>query len=241
MAFLTAEWRYLVMLSYEVDPGLLRPLVPRGTELDSWDGKTFLSMVGFLFQDTRVLGLPIPFHRDFEEINLRFYVRRFAGDEWRRGVVFVQEIVPRRAIALTARHFYNENYVALPTSHLITRAAAANEIESVRYGWSYRGEEYELSAVARGPAGGLVDGSEEEFIAQHYWGYSSQRDGSTVEYRVEHEPWRRIWRCEPGKFEGDAEALYGAKLAESLGAPPSSSFIAEGSPVTVHWGRRIRG
>ncbi len=48
--FLTAEWRYLAMFNYEVPPELLAPLVPRGTELDSWQGKVYVSLVGFLFQ-----------------------------------------------------------------------------------------------------------------------------------------------------------------------------------------------
>src|SRR6185503_10439864 len=104
----TAHWRFLMMLNYEVDPSVLHPLVPRGTELDTWHGRTYASVVGFLFLDTRVLGLAIPFHRDFEEVNLRFYVRRREAEAWRRGVVFIKEIVPRWAIATVARVAYNE-------------------------------------------------------------------------------------------------------------------------------------
>jgi uncharacterized protein YqjF (DUF2071 family) len=228
------------MLSYEVDPAQLQPLVPLGTELDDWNGKTFMSMVGFLFLDTRVFGLPIPFHRNFEEINLRFYVRRRVGDEWRRGVVFVKEIVPHCTIAAAARYFYNENYIALPTSHVFTCASGATGLESVQYGWTHGEKAGSLRAVAGAPVSDLMDGSEENFIAEHYWGYSRQRDGSTVEYRVEHEPWRRIWRCEPGTIEGDASELYGATLAAYLHDSPSSTFIAVGSAVTVHRGERLR-
>jgi uncharacterized protein YqjF (DUF2071 family) len=150
-SFLTAEWRYLAILNYEIDPALLLPFVPKGTELDSWNDTTFASMVGFLFLDTRVLGMAIPFHRDFEEINLRFYVRHKAEDGWRRGVVFVKEIVPRTAIAWTARWLYNENYVALPTGHFILRSAAkpAN-IESVKYYWTYRGRTDFIALETRG-------------------------------------------------------------------------------------------
>jgi uncharacterized protein len=112
------------MLNYVVDPRLLAPLVPLGTELDFENGETFLSLVGFLFLDTRLLGLPIPMHRDFEEVNLRFYVRRKSADTWRRGVVFIRELVPRRAIAFLARACYGENYVALPMKHEIEHLAA---------------------------------------------------------------------------------------------------------------------
>ena len=102
------------MLNYEVDPAILASRVPANTELEGWRGKTYVSVVGFLFRDTRIRGIAVPFHRNFEEVNLRFYVRRKAQDEWRRGVVFVKEIVPRRAIALVARLLYRENYQAMP-------------------------------------------------------------------------------------------------------------------------------
>ena len=178
--FLTAQWRWLAMLNYEVDPALLRPLVPAGTELDAWGGVTYASVVGFMFLDTRVLGIPIPFHRDFEELNLRFYVRRRGPEGWRRGVVFVKEIVPRFAIAAVARVVYNENYVALPMRrHLDISARAGGTVE---YGWKQGGRWCGLRAEVRGPARPLVEGSEEEFITEHYWGYVRQRDGGTVEY-----------------------------------------------------------
>src|ERR1700690_3759655 len=134
--FLTAEWRYLAMLNYEIEPAALTALVPAGTELDFWNGKTFISLVGFLFQKTRVCGIPIPFHRNFEEVNLRFYVRRKADDGWRRGVVFIKELVPRLAIAFIARTFYNENYIALPMSHQIGKIPGRpEEITSAAYSW----------------------------------------------------------------------------------------------------------
>src|SRR5947209_10281660 len=135
--FLTAAWRDLVMLNYAIDPAVLQPLVPRGTELDPWKGRHFVSVVGFRFERTRVLGLAIPFHRNFEEINLRFYVRRRAGEEWRRGVVFVKEIVQRFAIAAVARWVYNENYVVCPmnsSTRLPDEALGTPGL--IEYGWA---------------------------------------------------------------------------------------------------------
>jgi uncharacterized protein len=238
-AFLTAEWRYLVMLNYAIDPAVLLPLVPHGTQLDSWNGKTFVSMVGFLFLDTCEMGLPIPFHRNFEEINLRFYVRRKAEDGWRRGVVFIKEIVPRFAIALMARWLYNENYVALPTGNSIQRSAInPSDIESVRYFWRFGTGENFIEFVTRDTPNHFVEGSEEEFIAQHYWGYSAQKDGGTVEYRVDHPPWR-IWQAQSCRLQCDVESLYGKQFAQFLSVNPCSAFCAEGSAVTVYNGRKL--
>jgi uncharacterized protein len=230
-AFLTAEWRHLAMLNYAVDPAVLLPRVPAGTELDDWNGTTYVSVVGFLFLRTRVLGIGIPFHRDFEEVNLRFYVRRRGPEGWRRGVVFVKEIVPRLAIAATARLLYNEKYVALPMRHRV-------EPGEVEYRWRSSGAWCRLSARRRGDPSPLEPGSEAEFIAEHYWGYSRQRDGGTVEYAVEHPRWT-AWTAENAMLECDVAALYGAEFAEPLSGPPASAFIADGSPVVVRRGVRI--
>jgi uncharacterized protein YqjF (DUF2071 family) len=230
--FLTAEWRWLVMLNYAVDPALLRPLVPRGTELDAWEGTTYASMVGFRFLRTRVLGLAIPFHVDFPEVNLRFYVRRKGPEGWRRAVVFVKEIVPRAAIAWTARVLYGESYVAMPMRHRVEVPGA------VEYGWKHRGAWNRLGARVEGEPRPLAPGSEAEFIAEHYWGYAARRDGGTTEYRVEHPPWR-AWEAREAWLECDAASLYGPAFAECLAERPRSAFLAEGSPVVVRRGVRL--
>ena len=230
--FLRAEWRWLGMLNYEVDPAIVHPHVPAGTEIDFWNGKTYVSLVGFLFLRTRVKGIPIPFHRDFEEVNLRFYVRHKAGEEWRRGVVFIKEIVPRWAIAWVARTLYNENYVSLPMRHHV----AGDEF---RYSWSFNGKSNHLGVLRSGEPLPAEPGSEEEFITEHYWGYTAQADGSSLEYRVEHVPWR-VWQTTDTNVDVWAVDLYGPEFAEPLARRPSSAFLAEGSPVTVYRGRRLR-
>jgi len=230
--FLTAKWQYLAMLNYEVDPAILRPFVPSGTELDEWRGRTFVSIVGFLFLDTRVRGIAVPFHRDFEEVNLRFYVRRLADDGWRRGVVFVKEIVPRTAIAAVARLVYNENYVARRMRNSIDLDSGV-----IEYGWR---EDYGWNSISvriEGDASRLVHGSEEEFITEHYWGYAAQRDGKCVEYQVEHPPWL-VWQVSESRFDCDVASVYGKEFVEYLRSP-SSAFVAQGSPVTVRQGRTI--
>ena len=234
--FLTAEWKHLAILNFEIEPSILAPLVPQGTELDSWNGKTFVSVVGFLFLDARIWGIAIPFHRNFEEVNLRFYVRRKASDGWRRGVVFIKEVVPGAAIALVAQKFYNEPYIELPMAHRIEGADGPSR--SAEYSWRFKGRQNVLKLTASGEAQPLRDGSEAEFITEHYWGYNKQRDGSTLEYRVEHPRWR-VCETTEGYLDCDVPGLYGAPFRESLGCKPSSAFLAEGSPVTVFKGERL--
>jgi hypothetical protein len=238
------------MLNYEVDPALLARHVPAGTELDLWQGRCLVSVVGFMFLRTRVLGLPIPGHRDFEEVNLRFYVRHPAADGWRRGVVFIREIVPRWAIAWLARTVYGEPYVALPMRHHVDcrddDPLALRGGGRVHYGWrtahGWVGIDARLGAAPAAPA----PGSEEEFITEHYWGYTAAGDGRTTEYGVEHPPWR-VWPVEACTF-GAVDAtvtgaavtdLYGAGFVAPLLEQPVSAFVAEGSELVVRRGRRI--
>ncbi len=224
------------MLNYEIDPKVLAPFVPADTELDFWNGKTYISLVGFLFQNTRVAGIPIPFHRNFEEVNLRFYVRRKADDGWRRGVVFIKELVPKRAIAFVARKFYNENYFALPMSHRIEKVR--EEIKSVFYGWRFNGRDNCLKVEIGGQAQPLTENSLQEFITEHYWGYATQRDGSTKEYFVEHPRWK-IWEAKRSELDCDLAGLYGESFAKFLNHTPSSAFLADGSQVKVYAGVRL--
>ena len=235
--FLTAEWRNLVVLNYEIDPSILAGRVPAGCELDSWGGHTFASVVGFRFIHTRVLGAPIPFHRHFEEVNLRFYVRRKAEGTWRRGVVFVKELVPRWAIAFTARHVYGENYVALPMRHSVGSSSQPSST-TVAYQWRRLGSWEGHSASFSGSPALPSDDSEETFITEHYWGYSRQRDHTTLEYQVEHPRWL-VWRADTGSLECEASSLYGSEFVDALSGPPSTAFVADGSQVVVRNGRRL--
>jgi uncharacterized protein YqjF (DUF2071 family) len=241
--FLTAEWRHLVMVNYEVPVPLLEELVPRGTVLDLWQGRALVSVVGFRFLRTRLLGIPVPFHRNFDEVNLRFYVRRELPDgEVRRGVVFIRELVPRRMIAWVARLAYNEPYRAVPMRSEIPAAPPAPP-GSFRYVWRRRtpaGRRWErLEARALDQATFPAGESEPRFITEHYWGYTSQRDGGTIEYEVRHPPWR-VHVAEAPQLSADVASLYGLPFAKPLAAAPRSAFVAEGSPVSVFWPRRLR-
>jgi uncharacterized protein YqjF (DUF2071 family) len=230
-AFLTAEWRLLAMLNYRVAPALIEPHVPKGTELDAFRGVHYASVVGFLFCNTRVVGVPVPFHRNFEEVNLRFYVRRTVNGEVRRAVVFIRELVPRRAIAALARVAYNEPYRAVTMRHEVSARRVA-------YRWKVNGAWTTLSADLTGDGAVPPHDSEEAFITEHYWGYTRQRDGGTVEYEVRHPRWH-VWRATNAAISGSLADVYGDEWARALSDPPASAFVADGSPVSVHFPRRI--
>jgi len=225
------------MLNYEVEPTLLNRYVPRRTALDSFKGRTYLSLVGFRFCHTKLLGrFPVPFHANFDEVNLRFYVRHREGEDNRRGVVFIAEVVPRGAIATTARLVYGENYIHLPMKHRIETEGLNKMTE---YQWRVSGQWCRLSAQTVGLPAYPSEGSLEQFITEHYWGYAAQRSGESVEYHVSHPPWQ-VWATTTAAFEGNASALYGRELATILQRPPDCAFVADGSPVVVFRGNKVQ-
>lgn len=231
--FLTAEWRDLIMVNYAIDPRLLEPLVPAGLELDFHDNRTFISLVAFQFLDVRVRGFAIPWHRNFNEINLRFYVRRRVAGEWRRGVVFIKEFAPRWAVCAVANAVFRENYQLAPIRDCLE---ISDSTAAARYEWRVGGQWMHVAMQSNEPWRPMEAGSEEEFIAEHYWGYAS--GAATREYAVEHPRWRHR-SADRVDIHCDVERVYGDHYVETMQQAPTSVFLADGSPITVRSASRL--
>lgn len=232
--FLQAEWRKLVMANYEVDRELLVNYLPAKTEIDLWNNICYVSLVGFMFKDTKVKGLKIPFHTNFEEVNLRFYVRYKDNGEWKRGVVFVKEIVPKPALTFVANTLYKENYETMQMSHSWT---ASDDNLTVEYKWKKR-RWNSLKVITDKKASLIKSGSEEEFITEHYWGYTKISNGKTSEYGVEHPRWE-VYPTKDYSIDVDFADIYGQEFNFLTSEKPKSIFLAEGSGIKVKYGRQI--
>ena len=219
------------MANYEVAPELLEKRVPRGTSLDFQDGKLFVSLVGFMFLDTRVLGVPVPFHINFEEVNLRFYVKRETATETRRGVCFVKEIVPRYAIATVARVLYGEPYECWRMTHTKTE-------REVGYGWQKNGSVNDLKVEIDQDLGVPAPDSHGEFIIEHYWGYTKRGDARCDEYKVEHPKWE-LFSVKNERINVDFGTTYGEKFAFLNDEKPFSILLAKGSEIAVYKGEKL--
>ncbi len=233
--FLNAKWNNLVMVNYKIDPSILYPFLPVHTELDTFNGEVYVSVVGFLFAETRMLGLRIPFHINFEEVNLRFYVRHNDKGVWKRGVVFIKEIVPRAAITLVANTLYRENYCTMPMRNSLS--LNGDEL-TMSYQWKFRRKWNKLEAVVSSRAVPMEPGSEEEFIAEHYFGYAKYSEKITFEYAVAHPRWQ-IYPLKSFELDCDFATLYGPKFSFLKTQNPSSVFVAAGSEVTVSDKRKL--
>lgn len=227
MNFLKAEWRKLAIINYEIHPEILLKYLPEGTELDFYQGKCYISLVGFMFLNTKLLGLPIPFHRNFEEVNLRFYVRKKEGNEWKRGVVFIKEIVPKPALSFVANSVYKENYKTMPMNNTIHQKN--NEL-LIKYSWKDK-IWHSIVITADNKPLKMQTASEFEFITEHYYGFT-KKENKTSQYQVCHPKWDYYW-VKDYKLEIDFKAIYGNDFESLDYQKPISVMLAEGSEIEV--------
>jgi len=225
---LIAEWRKLILANYEIDPGILKKYLPAGTELDTWENKYYISLVGFMVLKTKLHGFRIPFHSNFPEVNLRFYVRYRSGNDWRRGVVFINQFVPKHAITFVANKFYKERFVTFPLNH---KCEIDNKL-TVGYYWKKDQQWNKMEVTADPGLRELRSLSKEEFITERYWGYSSIDKNKTTEFRVEHPRWN-IYPIERYSIDSNFKTLYGNDFGSLNDTQPASVFLAEGSPATI--------
>jgi uncharacterized protein YqjF (DUF2071 family) len=225
----------LAIANYAADKSLLLKYLPAGTELDLWNGTCYVSLVGFMFLNTRLLGVKVPLHVNFEEVNLRFYVKRYENGEMKRGVVFIRELVPKHALTFVANTIYRENYRTVPMRHGWKFSGKSTDIT---YEWKSGGKWQHFSVAAEPASQAIPEGSETEFITEHYWGYSRVDDKKSVEYQVTHPRWKH-YPVRDYKTAVDFGAVYGPEFAFLNREKPQSVMLAEGSEITVEKRRII--
>ncbi|HET8947433.1 MAG TPA: DUF2071 domain-containing protein [Candidatus Polarisedimenticolia bacterium] len=236
MLFVTAACRDLAILNYEVDRAVLAGRVPPGCELDDWQGKHFVTIMGLRFLRPRLLGVSLPFLAESIEVNFGFHVRRHAGSAWRRGIALIKELSSGRLFAFLARNLFGDGGLVLPMRHAAL-SAAGHDGRLFTYGWRRRGAWESLSVRSAGPPIAVEDESEEAFLLDRYWGFTQKR-GSTYEFQIEHPRWR-LFRGDAATLEADIPRLFGPEFMEALSFPPRTALTADGSSVTVRQRHRI--
>ncbi|GAB3717287.1 YqjF family protein [Flavobacterium koreense] len=236
MSFLTAEWNDLAMFNYEIDPKILENYVPKGTEIDLWNDKCYISLIGFMFENVKVLGIKVPFHINFEEVNLRFYVKRYENGIWKRGVVFIKEIVPKHAITIVANTLYNEHYQTMKMLHSRTESETS---KSFKYEWFKDAKWNSIAMKTDKKAIPIEPNSEAEFITEHYFGYTNYNKDKSIEYAVSHPRWEQLKVIE-SKIDVDFESIYGKDFKFLQDLKPTSEFLALGSKITIEGKKTLR-
>ena len=227
--FLRAEWNNLVIANYAVPKDLLLSLIPYNTELDFFQGETYVSLVGFMFLNTKVFGISIPLHENFEEVNFRFYVKYNDRGTWQKGVVFIKEIVPKRAISFIANYLYGENYATMNMRHFHLETAENFE---AGYEWNFNNKWNKISALSDKRSKKIIDNSCESFFANHYWGFSKSGETKTYIYYVEHPVWE-TQKVLSYTIDCDFGSLYGDQFSFLNSEKPKSILMTKGSQVSV--------
>jgi uncharacterized protein len=233
--FLKAEWNNLIMANYKIDSTILLPFVPAKTELDFFDGETYVSLIGFMFEQVKLKGFKIPFHINFEEVNLRFYVKYFENGEWKRGTVFIKEVVPKPMISFVANTLYHEKYSTKRMKHFYNKTS--DEIQ-LGYHWKHINKWNKIEAKTFTQLQPMQKGSKEEYIAEHYFGYSKYNATTTFEYAVQHPSWE-IYKVKNYSIDCDFEAMYGKDFSFLQDKKPDSIFVAKGSPISILGKRKL--
>ncbi|NRT15019.1 hypothetical protein HNP99_001366 [Flavobacterium sp. 28A] len=236
MSFLKANWTNLALINYEVNASLLEKYIPKGTEIELYNGKCYVSLVGFMFENVKILGFKIPFHVNFEEVNLRFYVKRFEDGKWKRGVVFIKEIVPKPALTFVANTVYKEHYQTLPMKHSVLQNADSNNYE---YQWKTNEKWNSILIETEKTALDIAIDSEAEFITEHYFGYTKITETKTFEYEVKHPRWQQL-KVINHKIDVDFNTTYGNEFDFLKNSIPTSVIFAKGSEISVENKREIK-
>ncbi|MBL7830120.1 MAG: DUF2071 domain-containing protein [Saprospiraceae bacterium] len=229
--FLKARWENIVMVNYTVDESILRPYLPYGVEIDTYQNQAFVSLVGFRFVQSTIFGLPIPYLGNFDEVNLRFYVKRTDGTELKRGVVFINELVPFKVVAFLANKLYKEHY---SYAKMKSSIQVENNIKNINYSWQPKQIEYSIHASFSDSKDEIIQDSLEEFIYEHYYGFTKVNEQETWEYRVNHPRWQTN-KLLNHKINCDFGEMYGQDFSFLNHQAPFSIYNAIGSEVTIDW------
>lgn len=230
MSFLMANWQKLLFVNYKVNKELLLPYLPTGLELDDYDNTYYLSFVAMRFDNTRVLGISFPFHKRFEEVNLRFYVKRKLSDgSYKKGVVFISEIVPKRVITMIARMLYNESYQTLAMSH---QWLDTKKFQDISYSLHKNNQTHTITVTTDNTNIDIKPQGHQDFIIERYFGYTKNKQDKTIEYEVRHKPWQTQGIINH-KIDINFEDVYGEKFSFLNNLKPDSIYFTEGSRTSV--------
>tara|TARA_B100000809_G_scaffold118758_1_gene117075 strand:- start:46028 stop:46750 length:723 start_codon:yes stop_codon:yes gene_type:complete len=233
--FLKANWLRLASANYIIDPAILDKHIPNGTLLEAHNGKHYVSLVGFRYCETRLLNIRVPYHHIFEEINLRFYVKReISPGNWRSEVAFAKLFFPKKALTLVAKYIYKENYETLNMRHSWTEKE--NHLLT-SYGLHKKNwHNFEIQSDKKSRK--VASDSSEFFFSKHYWGTSQIDHRSSTVYEIEHPDWE-AYDIVDSNVSFDFNTIFGSEFKHLTNTQPDSVHLFKGSEVIVNKKKNI--
>ena len=114
-------------------------------------------------------------------------MKRLNGTELKRGVVFISEVVPHKIVSFLANKLYKEHY---STAKMASSILVENEIKQIKYTWQSQSQMYSIDTSFFDKQDDIEPNSLEEFIYEHYYGFTKVSARETWEYKVNHPRWQ---------------------------------------------------
>jgi uncharacterized protein YqjF (DUF2071 family) len=213
------EWHDLLFAHWTVPVEALRPVIPRGLEIDTFGGQAWLGVVPFRMAGVRMRGTPaIPGFSQFPELNVRTYVVR----DGKPGVWFFSLDAANAAAVWGARTFFHLPY-------FLAEMSCAEDSGWIRYDSrrkDRRGSPASMRARYRaiGDVFHAQPGSIEHFLAERYCLYTADEKERIIRSEIHHPPWPL--------------QLAQAELQENTMAAAAGIAIADQKPGLLHFSRR---
>lgn len=223
-SFTLQSWRDVVFLHWRVDPDVVAPLLPPGTEPDLVDGTTWIGVVGLRMTDLRVGPVPYP---SFLELNIRLYS---CGTSGQRAVVFraMEASEPVFAAASRSSTRLPYTWAAMRFTHAGRRIGFATRRRLPRPSGTGLRFEVEYDAAPHEP-------SATEAALTARWSLHQRWYGPTLRWPVTHP----AWPLHRGRLvTWHDEGLLAAVGLPTLSDPPESVLYSPAT--TVRFGRPSR-
>jgi uncharacterized protein YqjF (DUF2071 family) len=222
------SWRNLLFAHQPLAPDILGALVPRGLEIDTFDGTGWVTLIPFEIRASRPAGVPRALSVNFLEVNLRTYVRGPGGEP---GIYFFSLEASSRLAAAGARLAYGLPYFAATIERHQDPDGA-----TIRYASRRRGSGAALAATwTVGPeAGTAALGSLDHFLIERYVLFAA-RAGRIYRARVRH----RAYPLCGARVTALHESLTTAAGLPPFPPTPALVHHSAGVDVDLYWRRPL--
>ena len=236
------KWRELLFLHWEVPPPALKALLPRGLDVELWEGRAFVGLVPFVVSETRARFLPpLPGLSSYYEINTRTYVRhadsadRESGES---GVWFFALDASNVGVTAGARATFQLPYFPCTAQRRHSdRDGSIVRYRSARLGPGPTPGELDVEYRVHEAIGTAEAGSLDHFLVERYTLFTVLRPMGLMVGQVRHQPYS-LRRVELIRLDCET-------LARSLKLPPPTGDVlahySDGVDVEIMAPRRPHG
>ena len=178
---LSMLWHDLLFLHWPIRRDVIRPMIPRPLDLDTFDGWCWIGVVPFRMTGVRPRYLPLPLA--FPELNVRTYVKT----PGRSGVWFFSLDAASWIAVRAARAWYGLPYYDARMS--VQMEGDAIRYQSARIHNRAAPTEFSASYRPTAPAYRAAAGTLDHWLTERYCLYVTGKRDRIFYGDIHHEPW----------------------------------------------------